>query len=62
MKESAFICEEINRRIYELKLMEEEYRKKNNTSGRLNAKTRREELQRLKAIVSPDYVLDSQNY
>jgi hypothetical protein len=51
MKESIHIFEEIDKRIHELKVMEEEYRTKNNISGRLNAKTRREELQRLKNIV-----------
>jgi hypothetical protein len=51
MNGSMSIVEEINRRILELKTMEEEYKKKNNVSGRLNAKTRREELQRLKNLV-----------
>jgi hypothetical protein len=51
MKESIHILEEIDKRIHELKIMEEEYRTKNNISGRLNVKTRREELQRLKNIV-----------
>jgi hypothetical protein len=51
MTESMFIYEEINKRIQELKTLEEEYKHKNNISGRLNVKTRREELQRLKSIV-----------
>jgi hypothetical protein len=51
MKEAEHILQEIEKRIHELKMLEEEYRSKNNISGRLNAKTRREELQRLKNIV-----------
>jgi hypothetical protein len=51
MKDADLILEEIEKRIHELKILEEEYRSKNNISGRLNAKTRREELQRLKNIV-----------
>ncbi|WJH36059.1 hypothetical protein MJA45_27710 [Paenibacillus aurantius] len=43
--------EQINRRIEELRSLEDQYKKTNNVSGRLNAKTRREELQRLKNSV-----------
>jgi hypothetical protein len=51
MNEAVHILDEIDKRIHELKIMEEEFRAKNNISGRLNVKTRREELQRLKNIV-----------
>ncbi|MCZ8516283.1 hypothetical protein O9H85_28600 [Paenibacillus filicis] len=45
------VLEEINRRIKELQLMEDEFSRKNNVSGRLNAKTKREELRRLKNVI-----------
>jgi hypothetical protein len=51
VKEPKRILEEIENRILELKGLEEEYKKKNNVSGRLNVKTRREELQRLKTLM-----------
>jgi len=45
------VIEEINRRIQELQSMEDEFRRKKNINGRLNAKSKREELERLKSIV-----------
>lgn len=45
------VIEEINRRIQELESMEDEARRKRNINGRLNAKTKREELERLKNII-----------
>jgi hypothetical protein len=46
------VIEQINKRIQELQSLENEYKKKNNTSGRLNAKTRRDELQQLKQVLA----------
>jgi hypothetical protein len=54
LKNIETVLEQINIRIQELQLLETEYKKKNNTSGRLNAKTRREELQQLKQILVQD--------
>jgi hypothetical protein len=54
LKNIETVLEQINIRIQELQLLETEYKKKNNTSGRLNAKTRREELQQLKQTLLQD--------
>lgn len=45
------VLKEIDQRILILKKAEEEFKQKNNTSGRLNAKTRREELQSFKNYI-----------
>ncbi|MCS7460850.1 hypothetical protein N0M98_11915 [Paenibacillus doosanensis] len=45
------ILEEIDRRIKELQEMEDEHRRKHNTNERIHAKTRREELERLRSVI-----------
>lgn len=51
MKDITDVLEEINQRIGELQRLENDYKKNHNISGRLNVKTRREELIRLKEII-----------
>ncbi|SFM35615.1 hypothetical protein SAMN03159341_12818 [Paenibacillus sp. 1_12] len=51
MKNVMDVIEEINQRIQELQSMEDESRRKRNINGRLNAKTKREELERLKNVI-----------
>ncbi|MVQ39471.1 hypothetical protein GON05_33260 [Paenibacillus sp. MAH-34] len=52
------MLEEIQKRIDYLKLKEIEYKKANNVSGRLNAKTRRQELQRLEETICEKYAVE----
>jgi len=46
------VLEEIDRRIQELQSIEDECRRKNNMNGRIHAKTKREELERLKCVIT----------
>lgn len=55
MKNINTILDEIKMRIAHLQSMETEYKKHNNISGRLNAKTRRQELQSLLNMICEDF-------
>ncbi|GAA4877164.1 hypothetical protein GCM10023310_66280 [Paenibacillus vulneris] len=45
------VLEEIESRIKELQMIEDECRRKRNINGRMNARTKREELERLKNVI-----------